>query len=412
MGIVFLTNYYLPKPLANGVCVQKLAECYAKKSIDTFVICFRRKGEKKTDYINGVHVIRISVPLYHELSFFANANTDRTIGTFAGKISIAIGRFKKLVHFNEYPLRDTIIVQRYINKATKLVRNGCIDTLVGVYTPYESVKAAAILKKKFSFLKTVYYSLDTLSNEGGLGILSSVRRSEIGKRQEALLFQHFDLIVLMNCHASHYNTEAFDDFKKKIVYADFPLLIPLSTKRGEIIPFSIVFTGSLYRTIRNPKDALKILECVLERYTLHFFGYSDCTDILRDYSEKYSGHVFNHGFVSYDEAVEALRHAEILLSIGNYSTTMVPSKIYEYISTGKPIIHIYSDDNDPCIEILHKYGNAICISLRSFDKNKLHRFLVNRESTDLSIVKNTFMEATPEYFYMLLEENKTDDSFV
>ena len=52
------------------------------------------------------------------------------------------------------------------------------------------------------------------------------------------------------------------------------------------------------------------------------------------------------GRVSHTVAIQYMSEADFLLNIGNSISSMVPSKIFEYISTGKPIISIYSNIND------------------------------------------------------------------
>ena len=57
--------------------------------------------------------------------------------------------------------------------------------------------------------------------------------------------------------------------------------------------------------------------------------------------------------------------AVALISIGNKDFPYVPSKIFEYMSTGKPIIHFYHNDDDSCLGYLQRYRNACLIDLRN-----------------------------------------------
>lgn len=77
---------------------------------------------------------------------------------------------------------------------------------------------------------------------------------------------------------------------------------------------------------------------------------------------------------------------------------MAPSKIYEYMSTGKPIIHTYTWEKDPCIEPLMKYGNALLLNEKEeVDVNSICKFIEDSYIIPYSDVKAKFMSATPEY---------------
>lgn len=404
MGILFLTNFYVPIPLANGVCVHSLALELIKEGVDVYVICFKRKNEKKEEVIEGVNIIRIPMPLYQRLLFFGDDNKRRWYGTPIKRIGVLISRIKKAIHVNEYPLRDMRVVDHYIKKTEELVLEQKINSLISVYTPYEAVKAGSIIKKKHPNIGCLLYSLDTLSNESGKGLLSLRFRSSFGEKQEFRFFDSFDRLILMNCHRSHYCNEKFKKYQGKMFFADFPLFIRNCSNGCSLNEKTIVFTGSLYRTIRNPKKALEILSPELDDYSLHFYGFSDCKEIIDAYSKRHPGHIFDHGLVSHTEALDAMYRASFLLSIGNQNTDMVPSKIYEYAATGKPIIHIYNDENDSCLNVLKEYGNSICILASSeINQENLHDFLITAKECDFAVVKDKFRCSTPEYTTRLLK---------
>lgn len=100
----------------------------------------------------------------------------------------------------------------------------------------------------------------------------------------------------------------------------------------------------------------------------------------------------------HDVALKYLDNADVLLSIGNKESPMAPSKIYEYISTGKPIIHFYTWDKDPCIEPLKKYGNAILINEnKDFDIHLLLNFLDTHDRKVFDEFVSNFESSTPSY---------------
>jgi len=59
-------------------------------------------------------------------------------------------------------------------------------------------------------------------------------------------------------------------------------------------------------------------------------------------------------------------NSDNLIAVGNNDCNQVPSKIFEYMSFGKPIVYFYSDD-DVNVKILKKYPIALCLRRIKFD---------------------------------------------
>ena len=66
----------------------------------------------------------------------------------------------------------------------------------------------------------------------------------------------------------------------------------------------------------------------------------------------------------------------ILLSIGNKNTYQLPSKVIEYISLGKPVLHFAEISNDPMYKFEHLFNNLKIIN-RNTQKEDLQKFLQN-----------------------------------
>ena len=54
-----------------------------------------------------------------------------------------------------------------------------------------------------------------------------------------------------------------------------------------------------------------------------------------------------------------------LLSIGNLNPAQLPSKVIEYLSTGKPVLHFVEIQDDPVLEIVEEFSNIIVINKNS-----------------------------------------------
>ena len=169
-----------------------------------------------------------------------------------------------------------------------------------------------------------------------------------------------------------------------------------------------LYAGGLDRTTRNPAYMLD----VLARQTgatpgeFHIYSYGNCEDQVRD--ERYARFVRAHGRVSPDEAISAMRRVDFLVTQGNDSRAVTPSKIFDCMSTGLPIVHFYYRDDDPYLEYLRKYGLGHAILIGSDEAEaaeSLGRFVDARNRrVEYAAVARTFPECTPEHFCSMLRD--------
>lgn len=77
-----------------------------------------------------------------------------------------------------------------------------------------------------------------------------------------------------------------------------------------------------------------------------------------------------HDWLTGDDFEAALANADCLLSIAEKCGLQMSSKIFSYISYGKPITHIYYSDQDVNVPFLKRYPLALCIKA---DKAQVER---------------------------------------
>ena len=395
---IFLTNQYLPKPGATSMCVHNVATELAKRGESVATVCYSFDRNYHVQVIDDVKVFYIPTPVYLR-------DVKNNIPLFVLAIR-ALSILAKLVHINKYPLRSTTLVGRYVKTILPLIDDVNKTTIIASYTPLEGVVALKKIKEKYPDIRTVYYSTDTLSNEqGDAGFLTSEKREKKGFEWEHDFFSAFDKIIIMECHAPFYKTNRFEKFFSKMSFANFPMVIrPIETKMAEEKKDSrkklFVYVGTLYKVLRNPVYSCTILKSLTTYIDMKvvFMGGGDCFDILRNYQRQTNNAIEYIGMQPHDVALKYLDNADVLLSIGNKESPMAPSKIYEYISTGKPIIHFYTWDKDPCIEPLKKYGNAILINEnKDFDIHLLLNFLDTHDRKVFDEFVSNFESSTPSY---------------
>ena len=133
-------------------------------------------------------------------------------------------------------------------------------------------------------------------------------------------------------------------------------------------PLTIRFTGKLYEqrghSIRPLLEAVRVLERsrpdAAAGLRIEFFGHvnSDFSASIQQFG--YGDRVIARGLVSRDQAIRAQASSDILLVLipdePRYRV-VVPSKVYEYLPTRKPILSIAPTDGEAA-EILRRTGSG------------------------------------------------------
>lgn len=401
--VIFLTSKYMPRPGGTGICVHFVAQELVKRDYVVNVICFDDGNGREETEIDGVHIVRVKTPIYMD----NEPNYSRSHTVLLRVYSI----LSKLLNINKYPLRSRFLVKRYQKELGILLRSYPSSIVIPTFTPLEAVVAVLNTIKKYS-LKSVYYSTDTLSNESGTsGIIPDRYRKKMGVAWEKKIFEAFDKLIIMECHKDHYSSLVFKPFFQKMVIANFPLLNSptiqsTQSNKSDSNEKLIVYAGTLYRSLRNPIYCCSLLMKLIDITPMKavFMGGGDCNDIMEKYEEESKGAIQYLGMQDHATVINYLQSADMLLSIGNKESPMMPSKVFEYISTGKPIIHVYTWEKDPCIEPLVKYGNALLIDEnQGIELEKVVEFMNTCKIMSFDKVSKIFDNARPEYTADIIE---------
>ena len=399
--IIFITNNSLPIIGATSVCVHNVAKQLVYDGFEVHVVCGGNSGKEKCVF-DGVEVHKVLTPLCMQNSSKFSKNKRR--------IAYMINCISKILYMRLYPMRSLIYRNRLYSEVEKLIHNFNEEiVLVATYTPIEACSALIELKKKYKNVKTCFYSTDTLSNEkGNSALLPQSFREKRGLKWEFDILRAVDTALIMECHQKHYFSSVFAPYHHKMRLANFPLLVkPTSPHFDDKIKSKLhfVYAGTLDKSLRNPTFLCDLLlkMCKIKPMFATFLGGGNCDDIMSKYNISSNGQVRHIGMQPHDVAIKILEESDVLLSIGNAESPMSPSKIYEYMSTGTPIIHTYSWGNDPCLVPLKTYGNALLISEKeSIDVDKITTFLNTCRILSFEEVERLFYKSTPGFTARLI----------
>lgn len=144
-----------------------------------------------------------------------------------------------------------------------------------------------------------------------------------------------------------------------IVSKEFPLFSTLRyTPGGSAVSFDDEKIHLLYcGWLRSEAYLLSILPHLDERFCVTFIGNNnqelpavDTRAAIRTYPA-----------VSHSAAINAILDADILICIGNPYPVHIPSKIFDYVSSGKPILNLHSLPDCPTLAFTAGYPLALNI---------------------------------------------------
>ena len=125
-----------------------------------------------------------------------------------------------------------------------------------------------------------------------------------------------------------------------------------------------VYVGSLLsEQIRSPRYLYQIINQLDERFAFHIIcnQVSDANKRVYEQLVQKKENVHWYHNLPLTECLGIMSHTDILINLGNKSSNQTPSKVFDYIGTGKPIINLYSLHNDTSKYYLEKYPNKLNI---------------------------------------------------
>lgn len=398
-NILFLLDYYQENNSANGVCCRNVAECLAKKEYGVFVGCYRPLEAPAEEIQNGVHVIRTWImpdapthkTLREKMTIYC-----RWINPFSRRPAAAISSREEAIYAS----------------VSRIIEEKGIDTVVCVHLPVETLLAGCRLKKRYPELYICAYQLDTLSGGNLPRLLPQWYARKRRVAWERYLFHSMDRVILMQPsrrHHSHYTSH--EEWLNKAVYGDIPSFVPRADsaicQHRHDSEVRIVFAGTLSEALRTPYHILEVLDRV-KNYSVHVIiaGTNDCRK--KNYEMYSSIKVTELGLIEHERVLHLLIESDVLLNIGTKNTSLLPSKIFEYISFGKPILETFWDKEDVTLPYLEKYPLALALDERTSDLDQqalsIERFfdqcLGNR--VDVSQLEEMFHANSPLFFEELL----------
>lgn len=368
-NILIILGSYFPKPSPNGICVRQVAKELKNRGAKITIIANQSIGLTEYEDIDGIDIYRVKERWFRR----AMDLSDLKIGWLSKltkKILQFINKIQITLFLPLWPLVSPFYSLRIYKKAKHLHKTKRFDKIIAVYNPIDALIAGYFLKKKYKGINFTLYFLDTLS--GGIAP-KHFTRSWVKRRGwfwEKKFFEVADDIFIMESHKNHYFGQTYKKYNSKMNVVGIPLLSKIKKSESKYEfnfdsnRINLTYAGMLLKSLKNPEYMLCLFNRLSKQIdcTFHIFGGGDCSSIIDKYKQNTAENALvTYGQVDVKDVHNALLESDILINIGSLVETQITGKIFEYVSTGKPIISFYKNDNEPSIPYLKKYPLALLI---------------------------------------------------
>ena len=381
--ILFVCGEYYPYPSANGVCVTRLQEAFLSIGFASDVICLGDMGGKE---------------LPSDFGMIRFVSSSAVISTNP------IGKaYRKLKILGTWPVKAPDLVDQYVAAIQSMNERFHYDLIVSVLRPIEGALACSRIDN------FVLYELDSITNNfdnlHGVKRLLSYRAYKI----EAEIYNRAMKVFHLKCHTDFYSASRYNKVRDKFVFTDIPHLV-IREKQETVSTINdvtrIIFTGAIVKERNSPEYAIKLIEQLADEMKIRcdFYSRGNCEELIKEKSIECPDIFRRMGYVPQEELKAAIQTADMFLSIGSHftnSVTSIPSKVIEYMSSGKPIIH-FLGTNDTAVPYLEKYGNVVFIDENDSDAVNLEKimgFINNNKNNlvDVEKLRTRLPMNTPEW---------------
>lgn len=136
----------------------------------------------------------------------------------------------------------------------------------------------------------------------------------------------------------------------------------------------LTYGGALQEGVRDPRPFFEALQN-MKTESVRVMIRTDNCERIRKMVQACSCDDIVHidGYIPFDQYYEEMLDSDILVFFGNSTSDQLPGKIFNYISTGKPILYISNVEEggrDQALNIVRDYG--FCVIVNN-DSNEIYR---------------------------------------
>ncbi len=221
-------------------------------------------------------------------------------------------------------------------------------------------------------------------------------RKRIDRFFERKIVKTADRIVLTNQNLLKLISRQYGLKENKfcIINQGFSIKKLSTSKPHKNRQFTLFFSGTFYKSFREPDNLIKALSQLDIDYHLMIAGRNE---LFLDKFSPIAKKTEFLGFISYFESLELQKQADILINIGNKQLYQVPGKFFEYLGSGRPILNIVYDENDETAKLTRELNAGVVCKNSAFEIRDVILRLYNLWKNEM--LENSF------YFKNTIDKN-------
>lgn len=285
--------------------------------------------------------------------------------------------------------------------ATRLMASRSYDAVVSSAHPFTDHLVGLRLKRRWPHVRWLVDIGDPFCFAEDMPLNNFRLYRRLNQRMEKTVFETADRVAVTNERTKERYMEVFGAEACRNVHVIGPAIpsafLETAANPAEsplpAEPINVVFAGNLINPVRRPRELMAWMDKVARRWAesnqrklvFHLFG--DSVEGLRAVAQAagvHNGNVQCHGSVPRPKAAAALQASQFVLNCGNVTDYQLPSKVYEYMATGKPIVNVVFNWHDASITALNPYPHVIHCEAQVDPDEGLIRFLQEHQATTLA----------------------------
>lgn len=259
------------------------------------------------------------------------------------------------IHKNENPY--IIEARKWLSAHVKE-----FDLIIATCAPYYPLKLAAEVADK---IPVIYYKIDPVAT---VSIMTELNEDTcLATIDNEITYDSCaSKIIMTNTIFKYYKQLPTKVNINKVVCMNYPNIVSrkLSINANNKIvkafdqnKINICFIGTFYDNVRNPLFLFSLMDKLQDsNIVLHIIGrLGDCEMMFENFLSRSNVKIIYYGIVHPTTADDIMLQADVLVNIGNTSDAYMPSKILDYISSGKPILNICKIPSCPTLPLMARY---------------------------------------------------------
>lgn len=179
------------------------------------------------------------------------------------------------------------------------------------------------------------------------------------QRERELLRRMDRVFIMPQAEEDFADSAPLAEHRNKARVLGLPCLVPAP----EVPPHDglrCTFVGTMGRGIRSPETALELFAALdAPDITLTLAGPGLDSFDTAAARRVLGARLLTPGPVPPAEGRRLQDEADLLVNLGNEMSNQLPSKLFEYLGSGKPILHLAANQEDPALPLLARYPLAL-----------------------------------------------------